>query len=70
MNAYMLPRVGDLVDVDDPLGYSGQGTVRAVQVHPHHAVLVHMHTITDRTDQSKVGQEVWVLAGHVTVAPE
>lgn len=62
------PRMGELVDVHDPLGYSGQGTVVAMQHQPHHAVEVMMHSITDRTDQSKVGTSVWVLLGHVEVA--
>lgn len=62
-----LPRVGQTVAVSDPLGYSGHGTVVQLQSKPHEAVLVLMESITDRTDQTKVGQEVWVLAGHVTV---
>lgn len=61
---------GALVDVHDPLGYSGRGTVTEVQTLPHHAVFVRMETITDRIDQRAVGREVWVLTGHVTVVEE
>jgi hypothetical protein len=61
--------MGELVTVSDPMGYSGEGTVVRVQTTPHHAVFVHMHTITDRTDQSAVGREIWVLAGNIEVAP-
>lgn len=57
---------GDYVSVHDPLGYSGLGTVRKVQSRPHDAVLVLMHTITDRTYQGAVDREVWVLTGHVS----
>lgn len=61
-----LPKVGAVVEVHDPLGYSGRGTVTKVQVRPHHAVEVLMETITDRTDQRVVGKHIWVLAGYVT----
>lgn len=56
-----------LVDVHDPLGYSGRGVVVEVQERPHEAVRVDMLTITDRTDQTVVGRSVWVLADHVRV---
>lgn len=57
------------VEVSDPLGYSGTGTVVRWQTTPTDAVLVKMLTITDRTDQSVVGREVWVMRPHVTVMP-
>lgn len=62
-----LPVLGDIVDVNDPLSYSGEGVVVEVQRHPHHAVRVQMRTITDRTDQRMVGRSTWFLAPHVTV---
>jgi hypothetical protein len=62
-----LPRVGDIVEVSDPLGYSGEGIVEQVQTLPHHAVFVQMSTITDRKDKRTVGRVIWVLAGHVKV---
>lgn len=64
-----VPNLGDRVLVDDPLGYAGEGIVHGVQTQPHLATLVEMLTITDRTDQSKVGQKVWVLNGHIEVQP-
>lgn len=57
---------GESVEVVDPLGYHGMAVVLDEQTTPTHAVLVRMLTITDRTDQSMVGRETWVLAGHVT----
>lgn len=65
-----MPKPGQHVDVHDPLGYSGRGTITAVMVNPHHAVLVRMETITDRVDQSTVGKEIWVLTGHVEPVKE
>jgi hypothetical protein len=62
-----LPRVGDVVDVHDPLGYSGHGRVTKVQIRPHHAVVVKMYSITDRTDQRMVGREASFLASHVSI---
>ena len=61
-------RVGQRVDVHDPLGYSGTGVIEEIQLRPHEAVLVRMETITDRIDQSVVGRSVWVLTGHVSPA--
>lgn len=59
------PKIGQEVYVLDPLGYEGYAEVEEVQLKPHHSVRVKMKSIVDRTDQSKVGQSVWVLTGHV-----
>lgn len=58
-------RPGEEVSFDDPWGYTGTGKVISGQEHPTDAVLVKVETITDRTDQSAVGREVWILAPHV-----
>lgn len=60
-----LPRIGATVTVTDPMGYSGTGIVIQVQERPHHAVLVELLTITDRTSQTAVGRQTWVLGPHV-----
>lgn len=59
-------RRGVRVVISDPLGYSGTGVVVAEQTRPHGAVLVRMDSITDRTDQSAAGREVWILTPYVT----
>jgi len=61
-----IPRKGATVEFADPLGYSGRGIVVKSQLRPHHAVLVFVEEITDRTDQSVVGRRVWLLGQHVT----
>lgn len=52
-------KAGDAVDFDDPLGYSGSGTVLEVQTKPHLAVLI------DVTAGTASGKQTWVLTPHV-----
>lgn len=65
MNA--LPNVGDSVTFADPLGYSGTGTVEAIQARPHLAVLVKMETVAEGTHRSRIGRSVWMLPVYIEV---